>query len=481
MARYPGFVGPSYTSRSKSAAADRCVNWFPEKIESGTGAVDYALYPTPGWQPFCTLGATPIRPPFFTLNGATFVVAGGTLYELPSVVGGDALTRSTAIHNPDNSRVSMAGNGDAGHQLLVASGSQLFCFDLLTDTGSVIADIAGSFVAFLDGYFIALDPQTSTLNLSALEDGTTWDALDAIQRNDVPDKWIAMIRHHKELWLFGLQTTSVYYNGDDPDFPFVPNPSVFIPYGISAPQSAANVAGAPMWLGAGEDGANVVLRANGYQAQRVSTHAVEYAISTYATVSDAEADVYQEQGHVFYRLSFPTAGATWVYDATTGLWCEEGAWNGLTFGVVPVTGHAYANGRHLVGNRTTGAIYQQSMDYATTIDGSTGIRRLRRAPHLLKEKQQVVYDRFELHLESGLGLATGQGSDPQVMLRWSDDGGESFGDPDMTSAGAIGEYLARPIWYMLGQGRDRVFEVSVSDPIPWRVLDAYLQMRPGRS
>jgi hypothetical protein len=215
---------------------------------------------------------------------------------------------------------------------------------------------------FIDGFFLALDPQTSTLKISGLEDGTTWDPLQIAQRNAGADRWGGMLVAHKEIWLFGSQTTEVWYNTGASPFPFAPNPSVFLNVGILAPSSAATLDNAPMWLGQNTDGAAIIYRANGYVPQRVSTHAIEYALSTYSTLLDAVAWTYQEQGHSFYVLSFPTAGVTWVYDAATGMWHERGSWDGLRFNALPVYGHAFAYGYHLVGGTVSGTVYRMAVD-----------------------------------------------------------------------------------------------------------------------
>ena len=148
------------------------------------------------------------------------------------------------------------------------------------------------------------------------------------------------------------------------------------------------------------------------------------------------------------------------------------------FRVLPVWGQTYAVGKNRVGSRTDGKIYEMSQSVATDIDG-TGLRRVRRAPHLVNELNRITYDRFTLYMEVGLGLSTGQGSDPLAMLRWSNDGGQSFGNVLEASAGPVGEYKRRVIWRKLGQARDRVFEVRQSDPVKSVWLAAYLELSEG--
>jgi hypothetical protein len=133
-------------------------------------------YSTPGYRQWCDLGtASPVRGQF-ALNGALFAVAGTTIYDVPSTRGGSVTTRATGLSNPDDSLVSIAGNGDGGYQLMIAGAGHLYCLDLRTNVLTTIPDIAASFVIFADGTFFALDPSTSNLYASAPNDGSTWDS-----------------------------------------------------------------------------------------------------------------------------------------------------------------------------------------------------------------------------------------------------------------------------------------------------------------
>lgn len=474
MIRFPGFCGPSYTSQSKIADAERCVNWYPERIE-GTGKAPLVLYPTPGFRSFATVPQSNTRA-LVHVNGRTFAVCGSALVEIRA--DGTVATLGTGLNNLDGSPAQIVTNGDGGHQLFVTSGSKGYLYDLSTNTYQGLVLDGAEYGAFIDGFFLALDSSTSRFKISDLENGATWDAGQVAQRNVAADKWSGMLVAHKEIWLFGSQTTEVWYNAGTSPFPFTPNPSVFINAGIAAPASAALLGGAPVWLGQTRDGGPSVYRAEGYTPVRVSNHAVEYALAGYATVADAQAWTYEEYGHLFYVLTLPNAGATWVFDASTGLWHERGTWDGSRFRSAPTFGHCYAWGKHLTGSNSTAVVYE--MNSSLTGDGGTGtIRRLRRTPHASQDATIIGFDRLQVDLEAGLGLVTGQGSDPQVMLRWSNDGGQTWGSERWVSAGLIGAYKARAQWWRLGQGRDRVFEVAVSDPIPWRLVDAYLDVRMG--
>ena len=109
------------------------------------------------------------------------------------------------------------------------------------------------------------------------------------------------------------------------------------------------------------------------------------------------------------------------------------------------------------------------------------IRRLRQSPHLSDEQQWLHYSRLQLDLEAGMGLTTGQGVDPQIMLQWSDDGGRTWSREHWVSAGPMGQYRFRAIWRRLGRSRNRVWRIVQSDPTKVAWIDAFMQLDRGTS
>lgn len=471
--RFP-FCGASYSSQSTFVDHQRTVNWYPEVTESGTSAARIVLYPTPGFASVCTLPTSPVRC-LFASNARAFAVAGAAFYELLPTA---PFYYSYGTVANDGLPATISSNGDAGHQLWIVSGGSGYVFDLITNTFSGPLRTDAGMGAFLDGYFLSLDTNLAKLYLSALEDGLTWDETDVAQRNTTPDRWVSMIVSHREIWLFGKQRIDIWGNSGAALFPFEPVSGAFVEQGIAAPSSAALIDNTVMWLGENEQGSAMVWRASGYTPARVSHHALEYAMQGYATVADAVAFTYQDQGHAFYVLTFPTADATWVYDCATNLWHERGHWNASTgrYERWMPRFHAYAFGKHLVGDGASGAIAEMSIAYATDADGSP-IRRMRQAPHLLNDHRWMFYHEAELLLETGLGSLSVR--DPQIGLQWSDDAGHTWSTIRWVSAGQAGQYATRPIWRRLGRSRDRIFRVIADDGVPWRILDLLIGVEAG--
>ena len=476
--RWPSFAGPTFLrSQSLLASPERCVNLYPQRVRTPRGQ-DYVLYPTHGLTSFATPAGSPGRGIFSQALGGTeraFAVIGPTLYEIMS----DGSTTSRGTVAVDGNPAEMVTNGDGGDELFITSGDSGYVLNLTTNVlTSEVSDVTMG--GFMDGYFIALDAASSTLKISDLLDGTTWDATQIAQRSTASDPWRAMLVKYPRIWLLGEHTGDVWYNAGTAPFPFAPIQGVQIPYGIAAAFSIEIVGSAIMWLTHTQNGDGQVVEALGYAPTVVSTEAVEYVWSTYSRIDDAVAWSYQDQGHEFYVLNFPSANATWVYDRTEGQWHQRGAWD-ETNGEFDVWGpqyHTHVFARHLVLHAGNGTIYRMAHDLYTDSDGN-GLRRLRVPPILSNEQKRVFVDRLQLHVEAGLGLTTGQGSDPQILMRMSRNGGRTFGNQRTRTSGAQGQYDTRLIWQNCGASRNPVPEFVSSDPVATRWLDLLADVRAG--
>jgi hypothetical protein len=468
MMRVP-FLGGSGAQRSVTINAERTVNLYPALTPDGKSPM--ALYGTPGLARFAEMAAGAGRG-LHVAAGRLFAVVGGTLYEIQST--GAATARGTL--SSATAPVSLADNGQ---QLVLVDGSNGYS---LTLADNVFAGLSATewsdatHVAFHDGYFVLNRRATGQFLVSSLY-GTDVDALDFATAEGAPDSLAALLVDHRELWLFGESSTEVWYNSGAADFPFARLDGAFLEVGCVAPYSPAKADNAVFWLAQDRTGHGHVMRAQGYQPQIVSTRAVEHAIQGYGTIADARGYTYQQDGHSFYVLTFPSADRTWAYDAATQLWHERMWWDGAEHRHRGEC-YAFAFGRNLVLDHSNGLLYGLDLDVYTD-DGAT-IRSIRRTQHQHAEGARLFWAQLQVDMESGVGLVSGQGSDPQAMLRWSDDGGHTWSSEHWRSMGRLGEYRTRAIWRRLGQSRDRVYELTVTDPVKRVVVDAWADVEVSR-
>ena len=461
---------------------ERAINWFMEPMESPTTPAPWVLLPTPGFTQIANVPQAPIRG-MFSQNGRVFFVAGFAFYEMDPVTYVTTLRGSVAA---DGNPVTMCSNGDAGGQLFLTSAGVGYLFDLNTSAFTTVLASGATMGDYLDGYFLALDATTSTFRISNLLDGSTWNPAQVAQRTAGADRWVAMKVCNRLIYLIGEQTSEVWWNAGTFPFPFQPIQEAFMQQGTTAPWSLAvittDAVGSLCWVTGNAQGRGMVVRTNGYVPGRISNHALEFAIENYADIEDALACCYQEQGHSFYVLTFPTGDQTWAFDTNTSLWHERAYWD-----VDESSYHAQhpiwfcsTTTQNLAGDRDSGRVHVMSQASSLDEYGSL-IRRMRQPPRLSAEQKRFVVNSFQIVLDVGLGLVTGQGSDPQLMLRVSMDGGRVFGNERWVSGGKIGAFSTRARWTRLGQGRNFVPQVVVSDPIPWRLVEALVDVSVGVS
>lgn len=479
MGRFRGFIGPTYTLRSVNADAQRCINLYPELNEMRTekeGETGY-LVKTPGLTTALTLPSSPTRGGYLASTGAFYAVGGNKLYLVSSSNTATEIgTLSTSV-----GLVSMADNGT---QIMIVDGQYGYIYNISTATFAQITDPdfpGADIVQFQDGYFIFNIPNSGRFGITELYDGTNVDGLDFATAEGAPDNIISLISAFREVWLFGDRSIEVFYNSGASSFPFQRIQGAFIEHGCAAKNSVLKLDNHIYWLGKDDKGQGIVYTNNGYQPVRISNHAVETAIQSYSSLADATAWSYQEDGHTFYCLNFTAGNATWVYDVTTQIWHERGYWNKSTgaYERQKQEWHCFAYGYHYVGDYSSGKIFIQSSDYFD--DAGDEIRWLRQSPHISSSLKMLKHTKLQLDMETGVGLSSGQGSDPLVSLQWSDDGGHSWSNEYFGSIGKIGETKARVIWRRLGRARDRVYRVFGSDPVKIAILGAEIDVSEGTS
>lgn len=484
MAAFSTFVGASYESQSPISDQEDLINWYVERMESEGATAPAALYPTPGVEARITVPAVGGRCLFS--NGHAGHISGTLVERCFGVVGGkfyEFFSNNTAVERGDvavdANPATISSNGDGGGELFITAGDHGYCYDLATDALTEVLTSGATQGGSLYGYFVAFDKTQSRIRISDLFDGQTWDPTQFAERTIGADPWQAMlVTPYGQICLPGTQTGEFWYNTGAFPFPFAPDPSGLFAQGINATFSIAQAGNSATWLSSNVNGGYQVQSANGYAPQRISTHPVETAIAQYVRVDDAVGQTYEADGHAFYLLTFPTQGVTWCFDYATKLWHKRGTWisEDSAYEYWRPVFHVFAFGKHLMADRETNVIYEMSNLFPLDVD-ERPIRRLRRSPAINADHVRLFFDRFELLLESGLGTSSGQGENPQVMLRLSNDGGRTFGNEISCSAGRTGAYEQRVIFWRLGMARNRVFEVTVSDPIPWRVTAAYLVVR----
>jgi hypothetical protein len=412
------------------------------------------------------------------ISGTTLTVSAvtsGTLV-VGQTIQGSTVTAQTII--------TALGTGTGGVGTYTVNNSQTVTSRTLYGLNwSVLPSTDGAFtsasaVDIVDNYFVYNRPDTQQFGASAALSPIS-AALSFASKDGAPDDLVTLIVDHREVYLLGEVSSEVWIDAGTSPFPFQRIPGTSTQHGIAAEFSVARLGNSFAYLSRNIRGQSQIVQMNGYVPTRISTHAVENSL-TNQVVSDAVAWTYQLEGHEVYVISFPSINLTWAYDVASGMWHKWLYTNNLgQYERARGNCCAQFQGLVMVGDYANGKIYK--LDPLNYTDDGQHVRRLRRAPHLVADFQREYFDELQIQFQPGVGLPTGQGENPQAMLRWSDNGGSTWSNEHWTSIGLIGKYANRAIWRRLGTARDRVFEVSISDPVKAVIISANLKSSVGEN
>lgn len=488
--RFKGFVGPSYLLRNIRFDCQRCINMYPEVDESnyGKNAEVAQLTRTPGLtQLVASVGEA---------SYGLYLASTGKLFQATEsgirlIIGVDGSTGgwSSSLVAPlaFTQAVTMTDNGLS---LFAVSNGVGYAIDLTTFAVTAITNCSPTTATFLDGYVLMSNKDTNKFYWTDLYSSTV-QALNFASAEANPDSVVAVFNNNEDLWVFGTKTTELWYNsgptGGSTNTTFTRRPGILVETGLAAANTVVKLAQNKLcWLSLDDRGGPVVVLADGYIPSRVSTFAIEQrwdALSK-ADISAATAYSYTQDGHLFYCLNIPGVETTWCYDLTTSTQLQQSVWherawmdpnNGL-LSRHRSEGHTMYLNKHIVADYETGAVYFLDQDSFT--DNGDNIKRVRVTPHIANDGKRVFFSWLQLDVKTGIGESIGF-TDPKVMLELSNDGGTTWGTTMEQSAGKLGSYSSRVIFHQLGQSRDRVFRVSMTDPCDWAISGAAIELSAG--
>jgi hypothetical protein len=481
------FLGGAYAGRSANVSAQECVNLYyepPAKHEQNDGALvatDGGLRFAGAMDPSSAHGGAspqqsddnlnPCRASFVwedsNPSGATggggrraFFLIKNSLYEWYTNGAGDQFLRdwdSNLIISTFSGRASIAANNVG--QLILVDGSAGFILEgtsiqKISDMDFIPTDM----VVHQDGYFVTTEPGTNRFRYSAINNGLDWSALGFQSAEGAADIVVSLLSDRRELWVFGDRTTEIYYNAGDPDIPFKRFQNGYMETGIAAKFSAAKHDNSVVWLAKNDRGEAQVVRAgDNWTPIVISPPEINYQIQQYSVIDDAFAYTYQSEGHEFYVLTFPSANATWAYDALTQEWHRRSHTIDGQAGRERFNTHIFYEGNHLMGDYQNGRIYKLDSNVGILETDGEGtedpIIRVRTSPGGFAENEpRVRVSELQLDMEEGV-------NDANVWLSYSKDGGHTFSNERPRSVGAVGEYAKRIVWRKLGKARHWVLRI----------------------
>ena len=483
------FFGPAYVSRSKNLCDSECINLYCEAVETKGGRTIGALYLTPGLRLLKTVGLGPIRALHVSTipkDPTLYVTSGTEFYRLDTNYTATNLgpidtalsTLATPVTIIDNSQQVAVFNGAVG--FVSSHGGNLSPITLPFGASPIMA-------AYMDGFAAINQAGTAKWWQSDLLDLSSWDALNFASADTNPDNLVALAQVRREMFLFKETGTEVWDNVGTPGFVFARNQGVFIEHGIVSGRSLAKADESLYWLSRSGTGVGTAFEMTGYNPKRISTFGLEYEWQQYPTLTDATGFAYQQSGHRFYVLNFPSGDTSWVYDITVSnllgipCWHRRAALDEITGKWHRHWADTYAtfNGVNVVGDYRNGNLY--AYDFSSPLDYQTRRAWLRSWPALKStEEVPLRFPALVVQMQTGIGVPDAE--DPLVGLKWSDDGGNTWSQGQFAKAGKTGETAIRVRFPRLGQTRRntglyRIFQLSSGDVFPAALIGAEFETR----
>lgn len=468
--RIVSLFGGSTRQKSLVVTSQRRLNcYFENRPDQDKTKV--SIYGTPGLLAKFTVGSSNL--PLRALLGSQTTLY-GVAYNQFLNLGSTGNTIASGTLNTFSGLCSLAASPT---QVVITDGNTGYLWTIATNTLTTIAAfpaIGAQTCTFVSGFFVAEQPGTQVFWVSNNNDGSTWNALAFASASIYSDTILAVDNLLGNLVIFSQQHTEFWSNAGQSPEPFVPLISAANEYGLAAIYSRAHVDQTLIHLAVTRTGAVQCVQIVGYNANIISDADMEAIWATFTTVADATALAYEQDTHKFYQLTFPTANRSFLYDCSTRLWSEVQTGTSVT----PVRHTAqlstYYGGATLLSDYATNQIYTMSPTQYTD-NGVTIIRELI-TRHILSNFNRIRISLLYLDMETGVGLQTGQGSNPQIMLQTSKDNGRTWSAERWVTLGAVGTYLTRVLWRRFGSARDYVFKIRMSDPVKFVITEGAIKI-----
>lgn len=465
------FATNSYVHDSLPISAQRVVNLYAEAQPEGA-KTSVAVLGAPGITEFASAGEGPIRGRHM-MGGLLYVVSGARLYSITNdptpvvTLLGTGVSGSGIVRMADNDDQLMIVNGTNGYVYSASSG-----FQLVTDVDFHAANT----VAFLNQFFLFDWAGTNKFFRSDLLDGTSYDSTAFASAEASSDRVIAVENLKEVLYVMGQDTIEPWANNSAANFPFQRIPGGTMSTGVLSAYGHAQEDESLFMLGSDR----MAYRLSGTSLQRISQHAIEGEWQSYPVVSDAFAMSCTFKGHKIVYFTFPTQSKTWAYDISTGYWHERESrdLNGTPLGRWRANCLIEAYGKVLVGDAYSGKIGY--LDDTVNTEFGDPMYALAVGATLHGDGNPIFISEFRLDIETGVGLSSGQGSDPQIMLDVSEDHGHTWSDlQDWNTMGSIGNYLTQVFWKRMGRYYQFTPRITISDPVRRKILGATARLTTG--
>ncbi len=455
-------LGAPNRARHRGQSKRELINFYLV-ANSADDEYPYIAYPTPGAELFADITGTEVRGSY-EWRGRGYVVVDDIFYRVNS--DGSFEQKGTLL--TVSGRVEFASIEGIVGEIVLVDGQNGYSYLVGTDNFAIISDIdfpnGAQYVTAFDERFIVGVPFTSNWQISDTADGRTWQAINTASKRSHDDMLIAPVYNNLYLWLFGEESAEAWVDTGNADFPFERQPGLAISFGLITPHGVVVAGNQLYWVGRTAGGSPLIYQSNGFQPLVISTEAINYFLAT-NDISDCFCYNLTMEGHEWVVFNFPIAETTYVWDLTVQQWFQLSSYDTATktYKAHFSTCHMLLNGIHIVGDNVSGKLYKLNFNVKT--DKGLPIRRRITSDHMDFDGRFVRCSDLHIRAEMGVGLNSGQGVNPKMMLEVSKDFGNTWSNPLERYFGAIGNYNGRLHWGLLGCSRVFTYRATITDPV----------------
>lgn len=457
-------VGQSYEHRSEAFSIQKTMNLIPQG--ELTGAAESSLTTWPGCTAFVSLtgsdrGMTVFKNELYKVNSNDLlkITADGTTTNLGTIAGSN---RCVFANDGTNLIIT---TGDKGYQL----------------TGTSLIEITdpdfqnGNSVTYLNQQMI-YDGNGGQFQVSDVGDPDSHQPNNFATAESAPDDTIRVFAFRERVYIFGEKSVETWYNSGTGNPPFARLNGGTMNVGLAAIHSVDSTDDFCYFLG--DD--RRVYRFSSHQPQNITSIAVSHQIDLLGDVSDAVGGIARIEGQSFYVLTFPSGNKTFAFNE------QSGAWFNLSTGADEqrYIGESYAEvyGKRLIADKASGSVLELDLD-AFDDNGQVKIQERVFGPIngtvLGAPGERVLMSWVDIVMQTGVGLITGQGVNPQLMVSGSFDGGKTFTGIDDVLIGRQGDGRIKARWDHTESFYDLFIKIRCSDPVFLSIFSASIGIKPS--
>jgi hypothetical protein len=458
-------TGGSYQSQSRPLSSQQTVMFYPKSTP--LAKEKFVLFSFPGLK--LSGASVGIDRGFHRMAEQLYQVKGQSLFRIAS---NGVHTSLGVVVGTD--RCIMANDGI---NLFIVSNTGVYKYNSDDNAITIVTDVnivGAKSVAFINNQFIYTNDLFSVI--SNVGDGSTANGLNIIGEESLPDNMVRDYIFDDIIYRASQRSIVSWYNSGVGNPPIEKLQGRIFQIGLAAINSIDRTDDALYWLG---DDFSIYQSTAGAKS-KISTDAISNEIQTYSTVADAIANTFTIDGINFYAINFPSGGKTFVLNETLGQqgWFELSS--GTDGGNYQGTSFLQCYGKTFVADVSNGNVY--TLDDQTYTNNGDTIKRVRTTGSVNSEPfgvngKLIQMSKAKFIMESGVGLISGQGEDPRIMVEYSDDGGYTWKHGSWPRVGRLGERTLQIEFFNLTKFYDRIFRISTTDPVSYSIFSATIDLR----